>query len=185
MINRVILCVFGVLVVFGVLGCSSEVYVKPGVPVCLSSTSRDQIMDLCEDVLVRMQFEIEKFDTDKGYINTRPLRGSQFFEVWRSDNVGADNRATSNLHSILRTVELQITEDNGSFCVECKSQTRRLSIEESELSNSSANFGIFTGGSRTFQKLRPVQENLDWIDLGPDPELQQRILGRILARDEK
>jgi hypothetical protein len=187
MINRVVLLAFGVLLVFGVFGCSSEVFVEPvepGVPICLQSASQADLMAICEDVLVRMHFEIEKYDVEKGYVKTWPLRGAQFFEFWRSDNAGKDNGVISNLHSALRTVELQITGSQGQFCVECKSRLRRLSIPESELTSTGVSAGIFTGGSTRFQKLRPVSDDLDWIEMGSDTALEQRILGRILGKSE-
>jgi len=185
MINRAVLLLFGFLVVLGVSGCSSEIAVESGAPVCMSADSIDQAMKLCEDVLVKMHFEIEKFDTDKGYIKTRPLRGAQFFEFWRKDNAGSKNAAMSNQHSVLRTAQLQVTENQGKFCVECSVDMRRLSIEEAELADNSINTGIFSGGSRTFQKLHPEKEKLDWIDMGSDSELEKRILGRILYKIEK
>ncbi|MCF7956621.1 MAG: hypothetical protein K9M75_12530 [Phycisphaerae bacterium] len=184
MVNRAVLSLFGFFVVFGVFGCSSEVAVEPGMPVCMSLDSRLEAMKLCEDVLVRMYFEIEKFDTDKGYIKTRPLRGAQFFEFWRIDNAGSENASMSNLQSVLRTAELQLAETDGRFCVECKVHMRRLAIEETDVADSSKNTGIFSG-SRTFQKLHPDTENLEWIDLGPDTALEKRILGRIMYKVKK
>jgi hypothetical protein len=180
-INKFVVFTLGILLVFGLFGCVKQVHVEPDQPICLSAASRTQLMDICEDVLVTMQFEIEKFDVDKGYIKTRPLRGGQFFEFWRSDNAGSTNFSDSNMHSVLRTTELQITPDADGFCVDCTVLRRRLSIKESELTSSSINTGIFTGGSRTFQKLRPIQKDLDWIEMPADTKLQQRILGRILG----
>lgn len=184
MVNRAVLFLFGFLVVFGVFGCTGEVAVEPGVPVCFSADSRGAAMAVCEDVLVRMHFKIDKFDVDKGYIKTRPLRGGQFFEFWRSDSVGTENKRMSNMHSVLRTVELQVDESEGQFCVECTTHMRRLSIEETKVTNSSLNRGIFSG-SRTFQKLHPKSENLEWIAMGSDEKLEQRILGRILYKGGK
>jgi hypothetical protein len=184
-INRVVFWLFSITIVIGIFGCSSQVHVDPDTPICLSYSNQADLMAVCEDVLVRMNFEIEKYDVDRGYIKTRPLRGAQFFEFWRSDNAGSANASTSNLHSVLRTIELQLTDDNGGFCVECTSQLRRLSIPEPKLSSTSINNGIFTGGSRTLQKLRPKQRNLDWIEMGSDTKLEQKILGRILAKIEK
>jgi hypothetical protein len=185
MVNKAVLFLLVFLVVFGVFGCSSEISVEPGVPVCLFEGNIGEAMDICEDVLVKMHFQIEKFDVDKGFIKTRPLRGAQFFEFWRSDNVGAENKKNSNMHSILRTVELQITENNGEFCVECDTRMRRLSIPSRDLSGSTGKGGTFTGSSRSFPKLRPDTDNLEWIEMGTDSALEQRILGRILYKSEK
>lgn len=184
MINRAVLFLFGFFVVIAVFGCASEVAVEPDVPVCMSLDSRGDTMKLCEDVLAGMHFEIEKYDVEKGFIKTRPLRGAQFFEFWRIDNAGSENAAMSNQHSILRTAELQVDQNGGQFCVECKVSMRRLSIEETEMTNTSINRGIFSG-SRTFQKLHPDTKKLEWIDMGEDKKLEQRILGRILYRFEK
>ena len=184
MINRVVLLAFGVLLVFGVFGCSSEVSVEPEVPISLQSASQADLMTICEDVLVGMQFQIEKYDIEKGYIKTWPLRGGQFFEFWRSDNAGSENKAISNLHSVLRTVELQLTQADGQFSVECKSRLRRLSIPERKFSGTMNSAGVFAGGSWKFLRLRPVSENVDWIEMGSDSALEQKILGRILAKSE-
>lgn len=80
-----------------------------------NDANKTEVMKITKDVLAQMQFEIEKFDPEAGYIKTRPLEGAQFFEFWRSDNAGAYNWLLSNLHSVRRTVEiiLRRSQDAG------------------------------------------------------------------------
>ena len=175
---RAIICLFLLAGLF--CGCSRQVADSPSKPLCVDFSDKQNFMEICEDVLQGMHFEVEKFDFERGYIKTRPLRGGQFFEVWRSDNVGSENFAKANIQSILRTVELNIYRTGKDICVKCQTSTRRLSIPEKDITSYSANAGIFTGGSVDMQKIRPKDPTqLDWIDLGPDHALENRILKRI------
>ena len=64
-----------------------------------------------ERVLTRMHFAIEKLDAEQGVVKTRPLRGAQFFEFWRSDNVSSYDCEEANLQSVRRTVELRVKKE--------------------------------------------------------------------------
>ena len=73
-----------------------------------------EVVDAAGDVLTRMHFVIEKLDAEQGLVRTRPLRGAQFFEMWRSDNASTFAWEESNLQSIRRAVELRVgPEDRG------------------------------------------------------------------------
>ena len=171
---------FGLLLISCVCGCSSSVKVTPGKPLCVLFKDKERFMEVCEDVLHGMSFDVEKYDVKSGYIKTRPLRGGQFFEFWRRDNVGSGNTAEANIQSVLQTVELRIFPSGAEFCVSCQTQTRRLSIPEEEIVGFTENPGIFTGGTLTMQKLRPKNiRDLEWVETGPDHALENRILERI------
>jgi hypothetical protein len=62
---------------------------------------------------------------------------------------------------------------------------RRLSIPIANLSGKSTREGTFTGKISGFPKLRPDTKNLEWIEMGTDSAIEQRILGRILYKSEK
>jgi len=159
-----------------------------------------QAMEIAEDVLAKMHFTIEKADADpatpgidtrrwRGFIRTRPLPGAQFFEFWRSDNVGADNWLESNLHSIRRVVELTMSEQEEGppqsgnlLCINCDVQKYRLSIPEHHVSSSARAYKMFSESSSALQNLRlnPEQKaGMAWIDLGKDRQLAAEILKRI------
>ncbi len=171
-------------------GCAQQNSTPPRVKVQDHTlyVKRDQgvgtadLMEVAEDVLARMYFIIDKADTDRGLIRTRPLPGAQFFEFWRSDNVGADNALAANLHTIRRTVTLDISQQNEQLCIGCNVQVQRLSLPERQVSSSARVYGMFSQSSQSLQrlKLNPEQkQQMAWIDLGRDSRLEAEILKRI------
>jgi len=143
------------------------------------------MVQVAEDVLTRMHFKIEKADVQNGLIRTRPLPGAQFFEFWRSDNVGADNTIAANLHTIRRTVTLNISRQDKLLRIGCEVQTQRLSLPERQVSSSARVYGMFSLSSPSLQrlKLNPEQKKqMAWINLGRDSRLEAEILKRIKTR---
>jgi hypothetical protein len=142
------------------------------------------LMEVAEDVLAGMYFTIDKADVDSGLIRTRPLPGAQFFEFWRSDNAGADNTLAANLHTIRRTVTLDISQQGQELRIGCNVQAQRLSLPERQVSSSTRVYGIFSQSNPSLQrlKLNPEQkEEMAWIDMGSDKRLATEILKRIEA----
>ena len=147
-----------------------------------------QTMKAAEDVLTQMHFSIEKFDYDNGYIRTRPLSGAQFFEFWRSDNVGTENWIQANIHSIRRTVELYINQNDENLNTNCDVQIQRLSLPSREIPGSAQAYQLFSRSSIFMQtlQLHPEQQrDMAWIDLGKDTELEAEILKRISSMTNK
>jgi len=184
-------------------GCTEQQQYGAVKPICVDNIDKLQAMEAAEDILVKMHFTIEKADADpatlgidtrrwRGFIRTRPLPGAQFFEFWRSDNVGADNWLESNLHSIRRVVELNMSEqDEGPpqsgnrLCINCDVQIYRLSLPERPVSSSARAYDMFSASSPALQRiqLNPKQkEGMAWIDLGKDRQLAAEILKRIENR---
>jgi hypothetical protein len=173
-------------------GCAQQTSAPPRVKVQGSALyiERDQgigtadLMEIAEDVLARMYFTIDKADVDSGLIRTRPLPGAQFFEFWRSDNVGADNTFEANLHTIRRTVTLDISQQGEELRIGCNVQVQRLSLPERQVSSTARVYEIFSQSSPLLQRLTldPAQKKeMAWIDLGGDTELATEILKRIQA----
>jgi hypothetical protein len=110
------------------------------------------------------------------------LAGGQFFEFWRSDNVGSDNQLQSNLQSVRRIAELNIREQDDGLFISCDVQVHRLSLPEREVSSSARAYGMFSESTPSLQKLSlsPEQKaGFAWIDLGRDDLLAAEILKRI------
>jgi hypothetical protein len=169
---------------FVLTGCgrSQKAAVKE---ISTESTQTSRTMQVAEDVLERMHFEIEKADSQNGYIRTRPLAGGQFFEFWRSDNAGFDNQLLSNLHSIRRIVQLNIDKQSN---IECVVHVQRLSIPQREITSSSQAYNMFTRSDISYQRLElnPEQEKgMAWIELDRDKKLETEILKRISSAIEK
>lgn len=174
-------------------GCAQQSSVPPGVKV-LGSTlyiepdqciGRADLIEVAENVLAEMYFTIEKADADIGLIRTRPLPGAQFFEFWRSENIGAVNALEANLHTIRRTVILEISPKNNQLQVDCEVQIQRLSLPDRQVISSAKVYGMFSRSSPLLQRLilNPEQEKeMAWIDLDRDSRLETEILKRIEKR---
>jgi len=186
---------FSVLVAsaLSLLGCGGPNAVTLPVQMVLDNTvTKAEVVQAAESVLTRMHFSIEKLDAQQGLVRTRPLRGAQFFEFWRSDNVGAYAGTEAGVQSLRRTVELRVrsegrgqrTEDGSDtrLCVECAVAVQRLSLPPSEVTGVSAAYGIYTRSTPAVQRIdvrRRQQRDMAWIDLGEDQRLAARILERL------
>jgi hypothetical protein len=161
-------------------GCAENKYIKTEERLCVPATTKAELMATAEGVLAGMHFEIEKLDAEAGYIRTRPLSGAQTLEFWRTDNVGALNRAEADLHSIRRTVELNVSEQAGKVCINCKATTERLSIPGEQTNGQG--YRAMTG-QKSIQKISREQKgNTTWLDLGRDSQLETEIMKRIEKR---
>ena len=161
--------------------CSDQQQYRAAKPISMENIDKLQVMEVAEDVLVKMHFTIEKANVENGYIRTKPLQGAQFFEFWRSDNVGADNWLASNLHSIRRIVELNINEQDKDLHINCDVKIYRLSLPEREIRSAHA-YDLFSRSNSTMQRLQlhPEQKAaMAWTDLGQDEQLEAEILKRI------
>jgi hypothetical protein len=128
-----------------------------------------------------MYFTIDKANAENGFIRTNPLQGAQFFEFWRSDNVGAGNWLANNLHSIRRIVELNINEQDKDLDINCDVKIYRLSLPEREIRSAHA-YDLFSASSPSVQRIQLHSEqkaDMAWIDLGNDGQLATEILKRI------
>ena len=182
--HKISLCLsfFVALCLICISGCSQQQTTTGNAIASVETNEVSRTMRAAEDVLIKMHFDIEKADFEKGYIKTRPLAGAQFFEFWRSDNVGTDNQLLSNMHSIRRIVELNISDPNGNLDTECKVYVQRLSIPQREITSTSQAFQLFTRSSLSFQRLElnPEQEKgMAWLNLDRDTKLEEEILKRI------
>jgi len=163
-------------------GCAQQQHRAITGPVSVPDIGKAEIMEVAEDVLAGMHFTIEKADLASGFIRTRPLPGAQFFEFWRSDNVGGKNSLQANLHTIRRTVELDISRHGDQLQIDCDVRVQRLSLPERDVSSSAQAYGMFTRSSPSLQKMRFDAEQLQamaWIDLENDTALAAEILKRI------
>ncbi len=136
-LNKLLTC----SLLFWLAGCAQNKYTKTIEQLCppaankTDSTSSPQAaaMATAEQVLAEMHFSIEKFDVNAGYIRTTPLSGAQSFEFWRADSVGSFNRTEADMQSIRRAVEINISEQAGQLCIDCRATTQRLSLPQSQI----------------------------------------------------
>jgi hypothetical protein len=170
---------------FAVAGCGQPQQKVVVVPISVPDVSKAQAMEVSEDVLAEMHFVIEKADVPSGLVRTRPLPGAQFFELWRSDNVGDENSLLANLHTIRRTVELAISQHGDQLQIDCDVRVQRLSLPERDVSSSARVYAMFTRSSPSRPGMSfdvEQREDMAWIDLEKDTALAARILKRIEKR---
>jgi len=168
-----------------VCGCAQQQQAAIIRPISVPHIGTAEAMEIAEDVLAKMHFEIEKADVPGGYMRTGPLPGAQFFEFWRSDNVGSKNALQANLHTIRRTVELNMTRREGQLEIDCDVRVQRLSLPERDVSSSARVYGMFTRSTPSLQKMRfdtAQEKEIAWIDLDNDARLAAEILKRIEKR---
>jgi hypothetical protein len=167
---------------FFLAGCAETQKYEVTEQICVANVEKLKAIEAAEDVLGQMHFTIDKTDAERGFIRTRPMPGAQFFEFWRSDNVGGYNSLQANLHSIRRTVELDISAAPQELCIGCEVKVQQLSLPEHEVSSSSRAYEIFSRSSEKMQmlKLRPEQKKqMAWVNLDKDTKLATKILKRI------
>jgi hypothetical protein len=164
-----------------VVGCAGQKTALQQ-PVCIDTIAKEKIMQATEKTLVAMQFAIAKYDLENGIIRTHPLRGGQFFELWRSDNASGYNAAESNLQSVQRTVEITFNSEATRQCIHCTATAQRLSLPEEPIEGYLSAPAIHTESDRGKQQLNVDSERMDkvqWIDLGRDQALESKILNKI------
>jgi hypothetical protein len=165
-------------------GCGTE-QAQPSEPVCLSGAQEAKVMTEAEDVLERMNFVIDKADSEHGYIRTQPLTGAQAFEIWRKDNVGQFNTSEANLQTIRRTVEINVANRDSLVCADCIVTVERMSLPESGPAGSGQTSMLFGRRAASMHRLEltPRQKaSLTWIKLGRDSRLETKILEQLKAR---
>ena len=177
------LCTYALMTCALVLaGCARQQRQTPTGQIYVPNIGKAETMKAAEQVLAEMHFPIEKADVRSGYIRTRPLPGAQFFEFWRSDNVGGENSLQANLHTIRRTADLDISRRGSRVRIDCNVRVQRLSLPERDVSSSARAYGMFTRSSPSLQKLKfdaKQKKDMAWIDLDEDILLAEEILRRI------
>lgn len=178
-----VLIFFSAIVITGVLGgCASQGRTGPTDPLCLADSNAVRTMEAASVVLRSIQFQIEKYDEEAGYIRTRPLSGGQFFEFWQHDNASAYAAAQSNLQSIQRIVEIEVYPNGSSTCLRCSVQVMQLSVPEKPIGGMIMLPRTLTGVSQSNQTLimSPARaEQVQWLDAGHDHALENSILRKI------
>ena len=165
-------------------GCAQQ-HAEVADQIRVPDIGKAEAMQVAEDVLAKMHFTIEKADDTTGYIKTRPLAGAQFFEFWRSDNVGSASSLQANLHSIRRTVELDIGKRDEELRISCDVHVQRLFLPERQIGSNARGYEMFSTSSPTIQRLRldaKQRSDMAWVDLGKDKQLATEILKRIENR---
>ncbi len=174
--------VFFTLACMGGSGCRTSSPDAPADVTLTRTCSQAEAFAAALDVLKAMHFKIDKADSQTGTIRTRPLRGAQWFELWRRDNASARSFVEANLHSLRRTATLQISTEGDEARIHCRVRCESLSVPSRTVTSSSQLYHIITDSETMMQRLEfseAQERTMEWIDRGHDATLQNRILARI------
>ncbi len=164
-------------------GCSSQAPSgQQPQTVRLADVGAADVVRAAETVLGRMHFAIEKADPEAGIVRTQPLTGAQCFEFWRSDNISLRSALESNIHSIRRSVKLDINRDEDQWRLDCTVRVQRLSLPGEEVASVSQAYRIHSQSDpdlQTFVLTTRQRAEMAWIDLDNDEPLAAEILRRI------
>ncbi len=145
----------------------------------LNDIAVDRAMNNSQKVLSDMGFKLEKFDIANGYLRSKPLGGSQFWELWRGNNIGSYNEAMANVNSIVRVVEMNFKILDGRLYADCSAEVSKLSFTGEPVSGASDMREAFTEASGRLQELSLAEGYVQWVSLGRDIRLEERVLEAI------
>jgi hypothetical protein len=133
----------------------------------------------------------------EGRIDTFPQTGATILEPWRGDSVGWTERWESTLQSIRRIGTMRLIPDPAGWRVEVVvdkeleylPRPMRATAGGASFRNDDSLYRYGTPlptlGQQVGDQPRPVAAptpNAGWIPLGRDPLLEQRMLGKLLAK---
>ncbi len=167
------------MTIFSMAGCAVKPPQTPPQPVLVTGeTDKQKIVQASIDVLQKMHFTIDKADPSAGIVQTRPLSGQDFIEFWRDDATTFKDLAYSSIHSIQKTVEIEILSDK----ISCQVPVRRLSMPPRELTGFDDLPRIMSKSSASMQHLgisSDLESDMSWIYIGNDEGLAVLILEKI------
>lgn len=169
-------------------GCGGSATPTASAPAALTAPDAEVMLAAAQEALGRMHFVMDKYDVSAGYLRTRPQRAGQFFEPWRRDNASWAAFGQANLNSLRRTVEVFVDPGDWTSQLRCVVTVEKLSLPPRPIRGMAWVAGMYTDSDRRMQTLTldtTEAERVEWIDLGPDPALEQRIVSAIQRQMRK
>jgi len=159
-------------------------------PVFLPHASHERVWETVVDV-VDDHFKIEREEPvrligdvlTEGRLDTFPLVGSTILEPWHGDSANGYEKLESTLQSIRRRAEVRVIPDEGGYWVEVAVfKELEDAIRPADATAGAAAFRHDGTLSRVVSPVGEEEINEDWVPLGRDPALEQRIIGQLQAR---
>lgn len=193
---RIVLSVaVGVFGVCGLAGCTApEVAVEP-TRVVLDISDYDGFINGSLSVLRRHDFSPEYVDRTRGTIISSPTTSAQWFEFWRMDAPGPYQRLESSLHTVRRTVRVNVEPVEGEsatppatqpvggrYRVTIRVDKARYTAPERQITTTSGALALFNPRVPTASGARGAASLRDtgWVSLGQDPLLEELLLRSML-----
>ncbi len=119
----------------------------------------------------------------EGRIDTFPKVGATVFEPWDHDSADRDERVESTLQSIRRHAVVKVVPSREGFWIDVVVLKELENMAQPEYAT--AGKGTFPHDvtqSRVIDPMLVRDPHLNWIPLGRDPVLEQRIIGQLRDR---
>lgn len=152
-------------------------------PLALRGIDADTAESVARRVLEELRFEIEYPEASEGRIATRGLTGASWFEFWREDTLGADQRIEASLHTTRRRVTVAITPVAAGSEIFVQVAKERLTAPNTgpeSIGETYSLYGFQISKMYERDEIEPTRHK--WIDVGRDDLLEQEILARLERR---
>jgi hypothetical protein len=150
-------------------------------PMLLRDTDPETAEKVARRILTELRFEVEYPPARKGELATRPLTGASWFEFWREDTVGNDQRLEASLHTVRRRVALAVKPTEKGSEVFVKVVKERLSAPGTGPEDIGEAYSLYEYDD--ISELKRLEEldpsRFRWTGVDRDDRLEQRILWRI------
>jgi len=166
---------------FLVAGCGEAARLDN--PLLLRGTDAKAAESVACRVLQELQFQIVYPQAIEGQITTHPLTGASWFEFWREDTVGNDQRIEDSLHTTRRRATVTITPTDAGPEVLVQVMKQRLTAPGSGPESIGETYSIYDTKVSDLERRDELEPTtLEWVDKGRDDQLEQRILARLQNR---
>ena len=167
--------------VTAVAGCASRVERLPN-PMALPGHDAEAVEATARRVLTELRFEIEYPEASEGRLETDYQTGASWFEFWREDTVGAEQRAESSLHTVRRRARVSVTPTESGSEVSVQVVKERFGTPGTGPGSVGEAYSIYSPTRVSLWRDDPMRSSsAAWIERGRDDLLEQRILERVLV----
>jgi len=163
-------------------GCATVASGRFSNPMTFTEADADTVEHVARRVLMELRFDIVYPESSEGRLATDPLTGASWFEFWRHDTVGTMERVESSLHTTRRRATVSISPKDGGSEVFVKVVKQRKSAPGQMPVTIGETFSIYrTEETDLMRQSELAPTKYEWVDMGRDELLEQRILERILT----
>jgi len=161
-------------------GCARPAAAVRDNPEILAGISPDLVKKTALRVLMELRFTLEYPQMNPDRVTTEPLTGGSWFEFWRDDTVGSQQRAESSLATIRRTATVIVTPRDGGSQVLVKVTKQRLTAPNTAPQSIGESVNLYDRRETDLVRQNDLApDRYQWLDKGRDQVLEQVILERI------
>lgn len=176
---------FILLIAACVSGCTAPLPPETATRGAVAPDDFELVWEQSLRALRKLGFQPDRQDRANRTIATTPETSGQWFEWWRSDVADEYSMAESSVQTVQRQVKVEFgkpAQPGGAITVDVEVRVFRLDRPERQVTTASSAFNIFSARVPTVEGEPPEgsASAVQWIALGRDVAMEQRVLDRIL-----